>query len=120
MTDYYELVDEIQRLTQSNKRLAQVMNREPTDFPFSTIMKQIIVNAERNARVLPQGQRHSEVIKKIPLLSLIYAGPLAYEFLQKNLHQALPSLRTIQRHIHTKEFASSSTIFADYTTSYSH
>ena len=98
MTDYYELVDEIQ---QSNKRLAQVMNREPTDFPFSTILKQIIVNAERNARVLPQGQRHSEVIKKISIALFIYAGPLAYEFLQKNLHQALPSLRTIQRHIHT-------------------
>ena len=57
MTDYYELVNEIQCLTQSNKRLVQVMNREPTDFPFSTILKQIIVNAERNARVLPQGQK---------------------------------------------------------------
>ena len=39
------------------------------------------------------------MIKKISIALFIYFGPLAYEFLQKNLHQALPSLLTIQRHI---------------------
>ena len=78
------------------------------------------MHAERNARVLPQGQRHSEVIKKFhcSLSSMLVHWHMSFckriciklyhlcglynvIFTQKNLHQALPSLRTIQRHIHT-------------------
>ena len=66
------------------------------------ILKQIIANAERNALALPHGRRHSDVLKRFSTGLYIYAGPLAYEFLQHNLHQALPSLRTVQRIIHAK------------------
>ena len=32
----------------------------------------------------------------------IYAGPSAYSFIQHNLHQSLPSMRTIQRAVHSE------------------
>ena len=38
--------------------------------------------------------------KSLQQHSSYYAGPLAYNFFQKNLHQALPSLRTVQRVVH--------------------
>lgn len=60
-------------------------------------MRQIIANAEKNAHRLPHGQRHPEVLKKFSTSLFIYAGPLAYDFLQRNLSHALPSLRTVQR-----------------------
>ena len=72
----------------------------PEEMPFSPVLKQIIANAERNATALPQAKRHPEILLKIATALLIYAGPLAYNFLQKNLHQALPSLRTVKRIVH--------------------
>ena len=76
--------------------------QEASNLPFPPILKQIIKNAERNVLALPHGERHSEVLKKFSTALFIYAGPLAYEFLQKNLHQALPSLRTVQRTVHAR------------------
>ena len=64
------------------------------------MLKQIIANAERNATAVPQAKRHPEVLKKFATALFIYAGPLAYNLLHKNLHQALPSLRTVQRVVH--------------------
>ena len=98
ITQYYNLVDEIEKLSHGNKELCTLRNQ---DVPFSPVFKQIIANAKRNATVLPHAKRHLEVIKKFATVLFIYAGPLAYEFLQKNLHQALPSLRTVQRIVHT-------------------
>ena len=88
-------MDEIERLSHTNEVLSTLKHQ---DLPFSPVLNQIITNAERNATALPQAKRHPE--KKFATALFIYAGPLAYEFLQKNLHQALPSLRTVQRIVH--------------------
>ena len=100
ITQYYGIVDEIEKLTQSNDILSTLRVQESNVMPFSPVLKQIISNAERNAKTLPHGKRHPEVLKKFATALYIYSGPLAYEFLQRNLHQALPSLRTIQRVVH--------------------
>ena len=103
LTQYYNIVDEIERLTHNTKILSTLRRQESDEssvMSFSPVLKQIIANAEQNATALPHGKRHPEVIKKFATALFIYAGPLAYEFLQSNLHQALPSLRTIQYVVH--------------------
>ena len=66
------------------------------------MLKHIISNAERNASKVPKVRRHSEVLKKFCTSLLIYAGPIAYEFLQQKLPQALPCLWTVQHVIHSE------------------
>ena len=100
ITDYYGLIDDIQRLMPKHDVLSTLKVQEQDAMPFSVVLKTIIANAERNANVLPHGKRHPEVLKKFATALFIYAGPLAYDFLQQNLHQALPSLRTVQRIVH--------------------
>ena len=46
--------------------------------------------------------RHPEILKKFATALFIYAGPLAYEFIQQNMPEALPSLRTVQTTIHVE------------------
>ena len=100
ITQFYDILNEIERLSHTNKLLSVFQQKCPDDRPFSPILKQIILNAERNATALPQVKRHTEVLKKFATALFIYAEPLAYNFLQKYLHQALPSLRTVQRIVH--------------------
>lgn len=100
ITQYYDIVDEIERLSHTNEVLSMLQRQSPDELPFRPVLKQIIMNAERNATVLPQAKRHPEVLKNFATALFIYARPLAYNFLQRNLHQPLPSLRTVQRIVH--------------------
>ena len=62
-----------------------------------------MTNAQRNSAIAPQSRRYELVIIKFAVSLLIYAGPMAYRFVQSNMSQALPSLRTVQRRI-SKEY----------------
>ena len=59
-------------------------------------------NAEKNAGNSKHGYRHTEIVKKFAIALFIYSGPLAYDFLQHNLSQALPSLRTVRRLVYSE------------------
>lgn len=65
-------------------------------------MRQILINAKKNAFIYPSQRRHNEILKKFSTALFIYCGPLAYDFLQQNMSQGLPSLRTVQRIIHAQ------------------
>ena len=67
------------------------------DASFTPILRQLSFNAERNLDQAPNHRQHLEILKKISTALLIYAGPLTYDLIQKNLPEALPSLRTVQR-----------------------
>jgi len=41
------------------------------------------------------------LLKKFATALLIYAGPLTYDFIQKNMPEALPSLCSVQRIIYS-------------------
>ena len=69
---------------------------------FTTFFRQIVDNAKKNVGKLPQSKRHSEVIKKFSTSLFLYSGPMAYNMIQKNMEDALPSLRTVQRTIHSE------------------
>ena len=63
---------------------------------YLTMLKQIIINAEKNLGKQSKGRRHPVVLKKFCIALFIYTGPLAYEFLHQNMPEALACLRTIQ------------------------
>lgn len=58
---------------------------------------QYIIMCVQNAKRLPKGQRHSEILRKFATSLLIYSGLLAYDFLQKNVSVALPCLCAVKR-----------------------
>ena len=102
-------MDDIGSLAVENEKLSALLQqnmRKDADQPFSLsvtpVLKQLVSNAQKNAERLPSGRRHSEIIKKFATSLLIYAGPLAYDFLHENIPKALPSLRSIQRVICTE------------------
>ena len=72
-------------------------------YSFKPILQQFLLNAERNTDKLPTGRRHPEILKTFSTALFIFCGPLAYEFIQHNMPEALPSLRTVQNVVH-KEY----------------
>ena len=55
---------------------------------YSTMLRQIIINAEKNLGKQSK-ERHPDVLKKFCIALFIYTGPLAYEFLHQNMPEAL-------------------------------
>ena len=107
ITDFFSILDKIDSLVIENKKLASLIQHVSIEdqsacFSLTPVLRQLITNAQKNAQCLPTGRRHSEILKKFSTSLLIYAGPLAYNFLHENLPQALPSLRTVQRIIHSE------------------
>ena len=112
ITDFFSILDDIDRLAIENKRLASLLEQatkqdqscdEPTSpSSLTAVLRQIILNAQANTTCLPTGRRHPEVLKNFCTSLLIYAGPLAYNFLQENLPHALPSLRSVRRVLHSE------------------
>lgn len=72
------------------------MTREVKSY-FCPLLKKLIKNAEMNALKLPQQRRHEVVMKKFATSLFIFSGPMAYNFVYRNLPEAIPSLRTVQR-----------------------
>jgi hypothetical protein len=105
--DYFSVLTEIEHLTRENENLSNLLQctkfKQNSDdiSSLSPILRQIISNAEMNSHRLLHGQRHPEVLKKFSTSLFIYTGPLGYDFIQRNLSCALPSLRTVQRLVQT-------------------
>ena len=70
---------------------------------ISAMLKELILNAEKNASKCRQAIRHQIIVKKFATSMLIYCGPMAYHFLHCNLPNAMPSLRSVQ-HIVTRNY----------------
>ena len=109
ITDYFKVLDEIEILARENKKLSKLLKQCGRN-PYSNdgghgltpIMKQMLLNAEKNAYKYPTQRRHSELLKKFATALFIYSGPLSYEFIHQNIPQALPSLRSVQKVIHSQ------------------
>lgn len=115
LTDYYELVNEIDLLSRSNPDVMKAFNNANEErrkmlgispsgdkLEFKSFFQQIISNAEKNALRHPHGRRHSEVVKKFATSLFLYAGSMAYSLVQQNMPTALPCLRTVQESIHAE------------------
>ena len=65
---------------------------------FSTeLFKKLMENAQRNCSIMPQGRRHSEIMKKFSLSLLLMIGPSAYKLMHINMPEAFPLLSTVVR-----------------------
>ena len=98
-------MEKISLLAQENKKLhdlLQSVTSTPSDNGFlanvTPILKNLMENATRNAGK-QKTQRHT-VLKKFATLLYINAGSMAYQFIQGNIPEALPSLRTVQDIVH--------------------
>ena len=112
ITDYLKIVNSIEKLMAENKKLSMLLsqfaiaeskehhlNKTP---PFTNILKQICINAEKNLGKYPTSRRHLPILKKFSTVLFILAGPLAYELIQQNMPEALPCVRTVQSAIHSE------------------
>ena len=110
VTDYFNLDDietRIQGLLSQNKRLSDLLQQyHSADHSainsFTPILSELISNAKKNAGKNGTQRRHPAVLKQFATALFIYSGPLAYEFIYHNISGALPSLRTVQRAVHSE------------------
>ena len=112
ITDYFQILDTIEKLLDKNLRLSELLQQYNSedksetmsnhDSSFTPVLKQLLLNAEKNIEKVPKHRRHSDILKKFATALLIYAGPLSYEFIHSNMPEALPSLRTVQRYVHSE------------------
>ena len=112
ITDYWNLsdIDNVQRLVSENRRLSMLLQQFSTvenselvpENSFGTILKQLFLSAEKNRECCPTHRRHPSILKKFATIVYILAGPMAYELIQQNMPQALPSIRTVQSAIHSE------------------
>ena len=63
---------------------------------FQSFFKELF-NAEKNYSKLPTQRRHDNIMKQFVTALFVYSGPVAYNFIHKNIPECLPSLRTVQR-----------------------
>ena len=102
ITSFFDIVEKITKLTDAAPeynaiiRATEEQRRERRITSVSPLFNQLLLNAEHNAQKIPTQRRHAAVMKKFSISLLIYSGPLAYKFLQKNMPEALPSIRTVQ------------------------
>ena len=109
LTDYFTLLGEIENVMQKDPNLhkvvanidSQIKPFLPTDCEsdFCPLFKRLLINAYQNANKIPTSRRHATIIKKFITSLLIYAGPMAYDLVHRNMPTALPSLRTVQREV---------------------
>lgn len=115
ITDYYKTIDEVEKYARSTPELKNIFSfstdqssSQSSDSSkrkdFSTFFRRIVDNAKKNVSKLPEFRRHSEVIKKFLTSILLYSGPMAHNLIQKNMENALSSLRTVQRTIRSEYY----------------
>ena len=63
---------------------------------YNNLLQEIINNANQNYSKFSTCRRYFPTIKNFATALFLYSGPLAYEFLQQNVLQAVPCTRTTQ------------------------
>ena len=90
VNDILKLVDQTPVI---NERIQVVSNEKN----FGPLLKKLLLTIESNALKLPQQRRYEAIMKKFSTSLFIFSGPIAYDFLHRNMPEAIPSLRTVQR-----------------------
>ena len=74
ITDYFQILNDIEQLLKANLKLSDLLQqyrKEQSeviishDASFTPILRQLILNAERNLDQAPNHWRHSEILKQI-------------------------------------------------------
>ena len=107
MTNYFQIADKIEYLARENQKLSALLkesfatlsNDSIKSKEIGPILHQMLLTVERNSNKSACQRRHTILLKKFATVLYIYAGSMAYEFIQRNMPEALPSLRTVQREV---------------------
>ena len=101
ITDYYKVIEDIERLVFENKILTMLLQQHSIQnltqnsnisSSLTPVLKKILLNAEANTQKYPKQCRHIEIVIKFATALFSYCGPLSYEFIQQNMQKALPCL----------------------------
>ena len=99
--DFFGIIDNVVMLLEIKEDESHNSISDPVDISqrnkLSPLLKHLMSNAEKNVQKMPKQRRHNELLKKFATSLLIFAGPLSYEFVHRNMPEALPSLRSVQR-----------------------
>ena len=68
---------------------------------YQSFFRELLHNAEKNCSKIPTQRRHDSLIKQFATALFVYSGPIAYNFMHKSIPEGLPSLRTVQRLVHS-------------------
>jgi hypothetical protein len=104
---FFSLVDQIEVLLKENEKLSCMISSQESagqdrlDVMLSSVLKRKLLNAESNSQKFAKHRRYDSVLTKFATSLFIFAGPLAYNFVQSNMPNALPSLRTVQRKVNS-------------------
>ena len=112
ITEYFPILNQIDKLIFENKRLSKFIQSELAKHTneistnsqkfTSKFLNKLFENSIKNADRNPRGRHHNEVITKFAISLFIWSGPMAYEFLHKNLPEAIPSTSLIRDKIHSQ------------------
>jgi len=108
ITEYIPIVNQIDKLILENKQLSTFINsslqtNKPSQVIFnSAFLQKLYENSVINASRKPNGHRHNEIIIKFSISLFIWSGPIAYEFLHRNMPAAIPSISLIRNKIHSQ------------------
>ena len=105
ITEYFPFLDKVNKIFQENQlsALATSSTSKSESVRYSTsLFQSLLSNALNNVNQVPKRRRHSEVMKKFAISLLFTAGSLAYELVHKNMPEAFPSLRTVQKEVNKK------------------
>lgn len=87
---------------QSTEKTLACYSENHNEFPTQThyFLNKMLETANKNVSHPKNGYRYDDEIKSYASYYRLLSGPLAYKTLQKNLPCALPSLPSVNRHIH--------------------
>ena len=105
ITHYYETIDKIDVVIKENYSIIEQSElkfnvEQSKQTTFQSFFKELLHNAEKNCSKILTQRRHDNKIKQFATALFVYSGPVAYNFIHKNIPECLPSLRTVQRLVH--------------------
>lgn len=106
ITEYFSVLHKLSQIINENQKLVHILQSMKNDTESSLnvhvtpLLHHLMQNADHNTGKLDKQRRHSIVLKKFATLLYIFSGSMAYEFIQKNMAEALPLLRTVQIIVH--------------------
>jgi hypothetical protein len=96
LTDYWKVLNEVEHLLRKNTQLSEFINNSIQHYSHESIrplLNNILKNIERNIGKCQHQCRHESIIKKFATALYIFSGSMTYNFIHKNLPEALPFLR---------------------------
>ena len=92
ITSFYDIIDKVTMLGEEHheirvatEAIQEYRSQGQGDCGLSPLLKQMVLNAERNVQKLSQTRRHDHVLERFATSLFIYCSPIAYQFIHSNM-----------------------------------